>query len=630
MKQSILKNKFLYVFCIALLIAVCACTFVFATNSATAEEAYTAAVWGGQDTDDLWYYGDGFLNVQGAKNIVSGWDKSALSKDNPVIIAVVDTGIDVKHELFDGVLTRDSNGNLLGYNAYTALSNSDATKFDIGDTVKKHGSSVAGIIAMLIKEFELQDYIKIYPIKANTASNDTFTIQAVTKAIDWASKNAGADVINLSLGLTESENTGSEKWSTDKNLQNAINEAVQSSIIVASAGNNGKDSKNDRDVFYPAGLNGVFSVMNYGKDGMLFSTSNYGSRYDLAAPGEQIYTSNGMLANASRYHSIDGTSAASPIVSFAAALLKLRSVAEGNAVSGTMLSRMMRNADFSTVEKGGYTVKKLSLETLLKQDFSNIEYKYKDPTDINLSYRNDNKEFDNPAFPNTVYMTAKTIKPVTYTASLEPYGDTDPDLDDAIEWYEVNTKNGKERLLGKGTQLVYTASGGGTFEVEARLEYGSDRFKAVSSVYVEYIPYVSGDVRVTYAEYADKDAQDVPGGGTVYTKQGATFALTGLDYLDPSVEIKWFVNGEQVYTGRQYHFVPSNKGEYTITAQYGGYAVIGGDYVFKATVKPFILRPLDLSMLIIGIVIILGAAVVCAVLYNKNKAKRRQDGDSPE
>ncbi|MDE6060187.1 MAG: hypothetical protein K2G31_01775, partial [Clostridia bacterium] len=57
--------------------------------------------YGDKTAEDLWFFGGDALNIEGARSVVNGWDKSKLS---PVIIAVADTGIDLSHDLFNGVL----------------------------------------------------------------------------------------------------------------------------------------------------------------------------------------------------------------------------------------------------------------------------------------------------------------------------------------------------------------------------------------------------------------------------------------------------------------------------------------------------------------------------------------------
>ncbi len=150
----------------ALLVAIMLAS-VFVVAFAPSSVAY-ASSWGGKDVDTLWYYGEEYLDVASAKEVVSGWDLSKVS--TPVVMAVVDTGIDAKHELFAddengvSVLSKNANGDILGYNSLTGADESG--NVDISDEKSKHGSAVAGNIAMLIREFGLENYIKIYPIKA--------------------------------------------------------------------------------------------------------------------------------------------------------------------------------------------------------------------------------------------------------------------------------------------------------------------------------------------------------------------------------------------------------------------------------------------------------------------------------
>lgn len=73
---------------------VLASVFAIFTPSQTAE----ALKWGGKDSSELWYYGKDYLDVESAREVVKTWNLSKVSK--PIVIAVIDTGIDAKHDLF--------------------------------------------------------------------------------------------------------------------------------------------------------------------------------------------------------------------------------------------------------------------------------------------------------------------------------------------------------------------------------------------------------------------------------------------------------------------------------------------------------------------------------------------------
>lgn len=83
-------------------------------------------------------------------------------------------------------------------------------------------------------------------------------------------------------------------------------------VLVGSSGN-----QNSPDPHYPSGYSEVICVGNSTQDDFRAGNSNYGSTLDLMAPGTQIVTT----ARNNNYASISGTSAATPYVAAAAALI---------------------------------------------------------------------------------------------------------------------------------------------------------------------------------------------------------------------------------------------------------------------------------------------------------------------
>ena len=185
MKLTARQNRILVVLVVALVVAA-----VLALSFSDAGVAY-ADSFGGKEYSALWYADS--LDIATAKAVIATWNLDELKK-NPIIIACIDTGINASntggHSLFDNVLTRDSNGNLLGWNSYTAVYDGPSALMNVTDEDSLHGTKVAGVMAMLIKELGLQDCIKIYPIKANTPGNDTFKLECVINAIERASSEA--------------------------------------------------------------------------------------------------------------------------------------------------------------------------------------------------------------------------------------------------------------------------------------------------------------------------------------------------------------------------------------------------------------------------------------------------------
>lgn len=577
-----------------------------------------------------WYYGEEFLDIAAAKDIVAKWDKSKIAK--PVVIAVVDTGIDAKHELFAddkngiSVLSKNANGDILGYNS---LSGADSEgNVDISDATSKHGSAVAGSIAMLIREFGLENYIKIYPIKANNQKEDTFKLTSLTGALDWAVDNANADIVNMSLGLTAEDIA---KLKKDKKLTEteesafatAVENARRKSVVVAAAGNNTKSDQNANDLFYPAAYPGVVSVMNQYKN-ELYSSSNFGATYTLCAPGYGIWTSKG-YQTASTYGTEQGTSMSATFASFATALLKLRCQIEGKDTDSVKLAKTVSALLTKTLAKNDLTFRCLDFKSIASGDIDSIKFDYETPKSVAIRH---NGTLGTGDYAGMIYMRADSASPIEFLAQVNPVGKVDPDIENTLEWSVTRIKSADDdtavsdpAMIGSGTSTVYTPTRGGDFVITAKIP-GYAVVQTVQ-IHVEYGNYYVGEVRVTLANEAQKDVSDAPSSATLYSTETTRFALTGVKYLNPDVETKWYVNGKYVASGETFDFTPKKAGTYYITAKYGDNAPVDYQYKFTANVKSFIARPFDLSMLVVGLVLIVAAVTTLAVLsVRKKKAQK--------
>lgn len=613
---------------IVLLVAILSAS-VFAMIFAPSSVA-DAFSWGGKDFESLWYYGADYLDIAAAKDIVAKWDKSKIAK--PVVIAVVDTGIDAKHELFAddkngvSVLSKNAKGDILGYNS---LSGADSEgNVDISDATSKHGSAVAGSIAMLIREFGLENYIKIYPIKANNQKEDTFKLTSLTGALDWAVNNAHADIVNMSLGLTAEDiaNLKKDKKLTETEesaFATAVENARRKSVVVAAAGNNKKSDQNANDLFYPAAYPGVVSVMNQYKN-ELYSSSNFGATYTLCAPGYGIWTSKG-YQTASTYGTEQGTSMSATFVSFATALLKLRCQIEGKDTDSVKLAKTVSALLTKTLAKNDLTFRCLDFKSIASGDIDSIKYDYETPKSIAIRH---NGTLGTGDYAGMIYMRADSASPIELLAQVNPVGKVDPDIENTLEWSVTRIKSADDdtavsdaATIGSGTNTVYTPTRGGDFVITAKIP-GYAVVQTVQ-IHVEYGNYYVGEVRVTLANEAQKDVSDAPSSATLYSTETTRFALTGVKYLNPDVETKWYVNGKYVASGETFDFTPKKAGTYYITAKYGDNAPVDYQYKFTANVKSFIARPFDLSMLVVGLVLIVAAVTTLAVLsVRKKKAQK--------
>lgn len=211
-----------------------------------------------------------------------------------VIVAVLDTGIDVSHPGFAGRLIKPAKR----WNFVD--NNNDVSEVNNGKGYG-HGTAVAGVILQVAPK------ATIMPLKV-LDSDGKGDLDDVIAAIDYAVKN-GARVINISLGSKEYSEA----------LKTVINNAISKNVyIVASVGNDSKKNK----ASYPAamgysfGTGKLIGVGSINDNDQISSFSNSGDDVFMYAPGEnvQTYAPNGRTANAT------GTSFAAPLVTGAMAL----------------------------------------------------------------------------------------------------------------------------------------------------------------------------------------------------------------------------------------------------------------------------------------------------------------------
>ncbi len=252
-----------------------------------------------------------------------------LSSDRTVIVAVIDTGVDITHPALSGHLwvnegeipfngiDDDNNGyvdDVYGWDFYHndntvchySVSDLGTISADPEDN-DNHGTHCAGIIAASgdILGVAAGIDIRILPLKVHGGAKTSGSVANAIKAVKYA-EAAGADICNMSWGTSV----------YSKALETIMRESDM--LFVVAAGNNG--SNNNAAPLYPSSydLENMISVAFVTQYGELASDSNYGvSTVDLAAPGQDIYST----VVGGGYHYLSGSSMAAPVVSGAAALL---------------------------------------------------------------------------------------------------------------------------------------------------------------------------------------------------------------------------------------------------------------------------------------------------------------------
>ena len=268
-------------------------------NSIPEDSGYKTWGWGGVDPT-------GYVD-QHAFQQIGLISATHTYQGNNVVVAVLDTGVDLQHWEFRNRL-------LPGLDVVA----DDTVPQDEGNGLAwGHGTHVAGIIARVAPQS------RILPVRVldTNGRGNTFLL---AYAIEWAADH-GANVINLSLGTNHDSNV----------LREAIKQATDRGVVVvAAAGNSNQDIPQ-----YPAAYNDVLAVTAVDGQNVKASFANYGHGWvKLAAPGVGI-TSTIIGPLGSGYASWSGTSMSTAFVSGAAALARQK-VARGdvNAIDHLLLS----------------------------------------------------------------------------------------------------------------------------------------------------------------------------------------------------------------------------------------------------------------------------------------------------
>ncbi|MDR2634385.1 MAG: S8 family serine peptidase [Clostridiales bacterium] len=610
-KTRVLKAAALIIWAAALLSA----AFSFFAEPAG---GYVSAAYSYGDTlidslaDKLWYFGEDYLDIPAVRSVTDGWKKDGTLPDpsdpafKPVVIAIIDSGIYAAHEVFEGVLLRDADGKIIYKNVVansTTVTVTDASN-------ESHGTHVASIAALLIRALGLSDYIKIMPILASTSSggDDSFSAAHVKSALEFAVEN-GADVINMSF-------TAGDGNSNDSGFINGVKDSIaaaaQKAVLIAAAGNNGRLSSNETKSGYPAAFPGVIGVMAYqpGAFGPEFAAaySNCSAAYDVTAPGgakgpdaARIY---GALKN-NAYGYKNGTSMASPIVSVAAAVLKLRYIDEYS-ITASQTAQMLRYHSQSVIAGGGRNDNPLlSLKDMVTRDLIDIPV-YETPESVTLSGYTNGQH---------ISQNINAIKPVRFFGAIEPAG-VNPKL--SLNWYVNGNLVSEGKMSFEFDPADYSTDGAGKFTVlavvnGAEIEPYPEDAELSFSVTVEVIYRVPqpGEVKVVAS-------------GTAPIKQNGTavFFLDGIEYSDPSTPVTWYVNGAAEYTGSTvFRFTPKDAGEYKITAKYGDYLLYDVAVLTVETDYFIWIVPVSVS---VGVVVLAAAAVAAAALVQKARSKKSE------
>eukprot|EP00922_Rhytidocystis_sp_ex-Travisia-forbesii_P015008 GHVS01022445.1.p1 GENE.GHVS01022445.1~~GHVS01022445.1.p1 ORF type:complete len:643 (-),score=110.63 GHVS01022445.1:397-2076(-) len=276
-------------------------------------------------------------------------DDRRAAKEQTVVIAVVDTGVDYLHKELvnrmwvnekelNGLTGVDDDGNgfiddIYGYD----FAGNDSDPMDEDG----HGTHCAGIIAAEANNMRgiagVFQGARIMALRFLTNSKMGFISDAI-RSLDYAVSN-GARVLSNSWGGTSKRTKSLEAILDLCNTKNIL--------FVAAAGNFHND--NDRTPDYPSSYShsNVLSVTATTRSGALASFSNYGNTsVDISAPGDDILSLSVRTDPDGMYKVRKGTSMSCPTAAAVASLIwsyHMDDVAVGGDISTSTTTGVLRN-----------------------------------------------------------------------------------------------------------------------------------------------------------------------------------------------------------------------------------------------------------------------------------------------
>ncbi|MEB3197021.1 MAG: S8 family serine peptidase [Candidatus Sericytochromatia bacterium] len=250
-----------------------------------------------------------WAHATASANTREAWTLVSPASQASIVVAVLDSGLDVTHPEFAGRVVTPFN----------ALDGASPTS-NVTDESDGHGTHVTGIVGADGQNAQggagVAWGVRILPIKVlgPDGGTDTEILRGFMHAVNWRpSPDDGSRVrvINMSLGKSSADVSALYTEAT------AIARAA-GILVVASSGNDAAPF-----VASPANSSGVLAVgsaFHHATWEGVSAFSNGGARLDLVAPGEEIYAT----LPGGAYGYLSGTSMASPYVAGVAALVTAR------------------------------------------------------------------------------------------------------------------------------------------------------------------------------------------------------------------------------------------------------------------------------------------------------------------
>jgi subtilisin family serine protease len=260
-------------------------------------DTYSYGIASDENPDGYLSWGADFLGVGAYQDYLS--NRFGLENLDESVVAVLDSGIDASHPLFDGRIAS-------GGKSFLSYSPSAAEYADDNG----HGTHVAGIICDLTPS-----NVKILPLKVINYAGSA-PVSAIYDALEYVAqkKTEGINIVAANISIS-GHIASSSRWHDA--YETVVKKLLELDVsVVVAAGNNGQNVEGYLFGNISSAVT-VSSVENNNGKLSLAGSSNRGSYIDFAAPGAGITSAK----NGGGYVVMSGTSMAAPHVSAVFALL---------------------------------------------------------------------------------------------------------------------------------------------------------------------------------------------------------------------------------------------------------------------------------------------------------------------